>query len=152
MFAALMGVAISYVLINASKALRITKTAITTAEDIIEDSNKSVTNENKHKREVSTMEIQEEAQSIIKEAKKSRKTTIVVVTLFAFYLIAIYTFYFLPHGLWTDYQQDLTKIAPYIEQQDLNQIKSDWACMQSKEDYDAIYKRINEIKAEHNLP
>ena len=50
------------------------------------------------------------------------------------------------------YQRDLLKIAPYIEQQELDRIKSDWVCMQTKEDYEEIYKQIDEIKNEHSLP
>ena len=44
------------------------------------------------------------------------------------------------------------QIAPYVEENDVKQLKSDWVCMRSKADYDELYKYIDKIKTENNLP
>lgn len=152
LFSALIGVAIVYVYVLLSKALGVTKKAIVNAKDILGDIDNPKTRVSEERKKITTEAIKNEAENIIKDAKKGRIITIVGIVIFVLYFAYIFLFNLLPHGLWTDYQRDLLKIAPYIEQQDLDIIKSNWVCMQSKEDYDNIYKRIDAIKNEYDLP
>jgi len=152
LFSALIGVAIVYVYVLLSKALGVTKKAIVNAKDILGDIDNPKTRVSEERKKITTAAIKNEAENIIKDAKKGRIITIVGIVIFVLYFAYIFLFNLLPHGLWTDYQRDLLKIAPYIEQQDLDIIKSNWVCMQSKEDYDNIYKRIDAIKNEYDLP
>ena len=151
-FAAILGASVGSILIIISSSLDTTKRTITTAEGILEEINNYHIQESKQQREITKEEVETEAKEIIRKAKKNRKSMIAIVIFVALYLGYIIVFNFAPHILWVDYQRDLLKIAPYVEQQELDQIKSDWVCMQSKEDYDAIQKRINEIKNNHSLP
>ena len=152
MFSAFVGIAIVYIFNLLSKALGATKEAIATAEDIVKDINTSHGKVDKKGNKITTTEIETEAKNIIQDAKKGRKIAVAGIAFFVFYFCYILVFDFLPHKVWNYYQRDLLKIAPYIEQQELDEIKSDWVCMQSKEDYDRIYERINEIKTEYDLP
>ena len=152
LFSALIGIGIVYVYILLSKALDTTKKAITNAEELLDDINNPKPKVHTESKEITEDELKIEVEGIIKDAKRGRKTTIIGVIFFVLYFGRILVFDYLPHGLWTGYQRDLLKIAPYIEQQELDQIKSDWVCMQTKEDYEEIYKQIDEIKNEHSLP
>ena len=143
---------ITYIFSIAFKGFKLTKRTIKESQDIIND----IDNNNLIKpiddKDITRDDIKREATDIIKEGKKIRKLLIGACIFCSIYLGFIITFDVIPHVLWTDYQMDLIKIAPYIEQQELDEIKSDWVCMQSKEDYDDIYNRINKIKEEHDLP
>lgn len=46
----------------------------------------------------------------------------------------------------------MVKIAPYVEEAEIIQLKSDWVCMRSKSEYDKIYKIIDQVKEEYLLP
>lgn len=152
LLSALIGVSIAYVYSYLIKALSITRKAIVDAADILGDIDNLKPEAQHERKEITTDEVKNKAEDVIKRAKKIRRTTIAVIIFFAFYFGHIFVFNCMPHGVWAAYQRDLLKIAPYIEQQELIQIKSDWACMQSKEDYDKIYEQISKIKNEHALP
>jgi len=151
-FALLTGIAISVILVLTNNALGVTKKAISTAENILRDVHNPQPEVDDAGPEITSAEITAEANDIIKKVKRGRILLIVCVVFFAIYFGDILAFGYLPHGLWNDYQRDLLKIAPYVEQQEIDMIKSDWMCMQSKEDYDEIYERINRIKNEYELP
>ena len=152
LFAVLIGLGVAYISILLSQALGTTKKAITDAEGLLDDICNPKPRVHNESKEITKAELKTEVESIIKDAKKGRRTTIIGIIFFVLYFGFILVFDYVPHGLWTAYQRDLIKIAPYIEQQELNQIKSNWVCMQSKEDYEEIYKQIDKIKNEHNLP
>lgn len=152
LFTALLGIATAYVFSITIKALRLTKKTIKGVDDIIKDINDPVTKEVKEKNKITKKEVKTEGKSIIRDTKKVRRITVAAIVFFVLYFGNILLFSIFPHSLWTEYQRDLVKIAPYIEEQELAMIKSDWACMQNKEDYDEIYNRINEIKDENGLP
>ena len=152
LFAALIGIGVVYAYVFLSKALGTTKKAITNAEELLDDINNPKPKVHTESKKITEDELKTEVKGIIKDAKRGRSATIIGIIFFVLYFGSILVFDYLPHGLWTDYQRDLLKIAPYIEQQELDRIKSDWVCMQSKEDYEEIYKQIDEIKKEHSLP
>lgn len=89
---------------------------------------------------------------LVKKGKKIGKAAIWAVVLIAFIYMFITFFVTAPMSLSNMFQQDIIKIAPYVEESEITQLKSDWVCMRSKEDFDAIYERINQIKEEHDLP
>ena len=152
LFAALIGIGVVYAYVFLSKALDTTKKAITKAEELLDDINNPKPKVHTESKKITEDELKTEVKGIIKDAKRGRSTIIIGIIFFVLYFGSILVFDYLPHGLWTDYQRDLLKIAPYVEQQELDQIRSDWVCMQSKEDYEEIYKQIDEIKNEHSLP
>lgn len=152
LFAALLGLAMGYVYMFLSKAIGATKKAIVTAEDILDGISNPKTKAPEKSNVITVEEIKDEAKDIIKDAKKGRRTTIIGIIFFVLYFGRILVFDYAPHGLWTDYQRDLLMIAPYIEQQELDQIKSDWVCMQCREDYEEIYRQIDEIPSIYVKP
>lgn len=152
LFVALLGIAVAYVFYIMTNVLRQTKKTIKDADDIIEDINNPITKNSKEKNKITTKEVKTEAKNIIRETKRMRRVTLAAIVFFVLYFGNILLFDILPHILWTEYQRDLVKIAPYIEEQELTMIKSDWVCMQNKEDYDEVYNRINKVKDENGLP
>ena len=50
------------------------------------------------------------------------------------------------------FEQDIIKVTPYVEEKDIEKLKSDWVCMRSKSDYDVLYEYIDKIKTENKLP
>jgi len=74
--------------------------------------------------------------------------TILAIIVHLFLQIAIVR----PAQLWSDFQNDITMIAPYIESHELLQLRSEWVCMRSKEDYMTLYQHIDGIKQTNNLP
>lgn len=158
LFSVLIGMAIAYVIHIVTDAFKSVKILIQGSERLIKemnfDNNENADNVEKEDCAEKNIgdSIQKKANIVIKEGKRTQKILSIVVVVLFVYFGGIFAFNIFPHAVWTEYQRDLIKIAPYIEQHELDTIKSDWVCMQSKEDYDDIYKRINEIKEAHDLP
>lgn len=58
-----------------------------------------------------------------------------------------------PMSLYNKFELDMVKIAPYIEREQVTQLRSDWVCMRSSQaDYDAIYEVIHQVSEENDLP
>jgi hypothetical protein len=55
-------------------------------------------------------------------------------------------------NLYNKFEQDMIKIAPYIEAEQVTHLRSDWVCMRSQADYDEIYDVINQVIEDNNLP
>lgn len=112
-----------------------------------------VIEKDKKKLEKKTLsKIKEEAAKEIKDGRRMRGIAIASFIFVVLYLSFIVIAYIAPNLLWESYKRDVTKIKPYVEQQEIEQIESDWVCMKNKEDYDAIYKFIDDIKDKHDLP
>ena len=89
---------------------------------------------------------------LIKHGKKIGGSALqMIIALFIMYVFVQF-FIFVPMSLSNEFQQDMIKIAPYVEEHEVMQLKSDWACMRSKAEYTEIYDRIDAVKKEHNLP
>lgn len=69
-------------------------------------------------------------------------------------LICFITIVFLgiPMRLRDNFDQDIVKITPYVEENVITQLKSDWVCMRSKSDYDAICEIISDVEERYSLP
>lgn len=76
------------------------------------------------------------------------------LTLLYFVIVIAYvmSFYVVASEMYNRYENDITKITPYMERKQVEFIQSDWKCMQCKEDFDNVYKKINAIKDENGLP
>lgn len=94
----------------------------------------------------------ETIQETIVEGKKTGKRTISLVAVIAFAYFFITFFVTTPMSLSNAFHQDIVKIAPYTDDSTIEKLNSDWLCMRSKAEYDAIYKQIDVIKDEYNLP
>lgn len=135
------------------RTLKISNQSIKDCNELINRIKQNEYNPVETKPETSCKEtVKEKAVAVVKKAQKYKKYAIALIATIVLF-IALWTgFNLLPYGLWTKYQRDLIKITPYIEQHELDIIKSKWVCMQNKEDYDDIYRQINTIKEENDLP
>ena len=57
-----------------------------------------------------------------------------------------------PMNLYNKFERDVTKITPYVEEHEIQKIKSDWVCMRNKSDYEKIYAFITQIEDTYLLP
>lgn len=59
--------------------------------------------------------------------------------------------YFKPANLWNSFEMSITKITPYVEDNEIKKLRSKWVSMNSKDDYLEIENYIKEIKKKNNL-
>lgn len=90
--------------------------------------------------------------SIIKDAKRGGRLSILLIILIVFIYLVFIVVVTTPMNLHNKFEQDMVKIAPYIEESEIYQLKSDWVCMRSKSEYDVIYLVIDKVKEENVLP
>ena len=55
----------------------------------------------------------------------------------------------IPALLWDTFELAVTEIAPYVEEQEIKELRSKWVTMQNQDDYIAIDNYIREIKNNH---
>jgi hypothetical protein len=131
------------------KTLRLEKKAKKYSTEEIKQLDEEIAAEqNNHEKEAKSEGILE----TIQEGKRVGKSAIHLV------IVAILTYLFLtffvtkPMNLYNKFEQDMIKIAPYIEAEQVTQLRSDWVCMRSQADYDEIYDVINQVIEDNNLP
>lgn len=95
---------------------------------------------------------QNSVSEIVKKGKKLGKSAILTIVLIVFTYVFITFFITTPMSLSNQFDKDIIKIAPYVEESEITQLKSEWVCMESKSDYDEIYDKVNMVKEEHDLP
>lgn len=89
---------------------------------------------------------------LVKKGKQLGKHSILLIILIVLMYFLVVFFVTMPMNLQNKFEQDLVKIAPYVEEDEITQLKSDWVCMRSKPEYDAIYITIDKTKEEYSLP
>ena len=130
-------------------ALRLEKNSKKFSEDKLNEINEQATAElESEKKSKKTETIPE----LVEKGKKAGKSVVQFILITAFTYLFIIFFITAPMSLSNEFEHDIVKIAPYVEENDVKQLKSDWVCMRSKADYDELYKYIDKIKAENNLP
>lgn len=90
--------------------------------------------------------------TLIQQGKRIGKKSLAVIILTAVVFVLLIFTISIPMQLHNSFEQDLVKIAPYVEENTITQLKSDWVCMRSEAEYEEIYVTINNIKAEYSLP
>ena len=76
----------------------------------------------------------------------------IMCILFVVYF-AVYTFFFIitPLELWNDFETSVTAIAPYISEEEEEELRAEWIFMKSEKDFDEIYEYIDEIGYENDI-
>lgn len=98
--------------------------------------------------------------NVLKKQKPKKEETSktarrgIVLAILIMVILAFFTELFLlfPLDLVDKFEHDITAITPYVEEPMVQQLESDWVCMRSENEYKEIYRVINEIKQEHDLP
>ncbi len=91
--------------------------------------------------------------SVVVEVKEPSPATKWVLYIFIQFVIPLYLLYALVQisgqvvtlNAITNFKQHMRIVAPYITQEESNQLLSKWSQMRTVEDYDAIYKRLSEV-------
>lgn len=130
-------------------ALRLEKNSKKFSEDKLNEINEQATAELESEKKSNKTETIPE---LVEKGKKAGKSVVQFILITAFTYLFIIFFITAPMSLSNEFEHDIVKIAPYVEENDVKQLKSDWVCMRSKADYDELYKYIDKIKAENNLP
>jgi len=130
-------------------ALRLEKNSKKFSEDKLKEINEQAVIELGYKDESNKPETIAE---LVQKGKKVGKSAIQLVIMTVFLYLFIIFFVTTPMELSNKFEQDIIKVTPYVEEKDIEQLKSDWVCMRSKSDYDVLYEYIDKIKTENKLP
>jgi len=130
-------------------ALRLEKNSKKFSEDKLKEINEQAVIELGYKDESNKPETISE---LVQKGKKVGKSAIQLVIMTVFLYLLIIFFVTTPMELSNKFEQDIIKVTPYVEEKDIEQLKSDWVCMRSKSDYDVLYEYIDKIKTENKLP
>lgn len=129
--------------------LRLEKTSKKISDERLEEMHEQVVTEREEKNGINSMQ---SFQELITEGKRLGRNAISLVIITILTYLFIIFFVTTPMSLSNEFEQDVVKIAPYVDEKDITQLKSDWVCMRSKADYDALYKYIDRVKIENDLP
>lgn len=87
--------------------------------------------------------------------RKMRRRTWLPVIAMSFVAVSalLYTSTFVirPFKLWENFELDLKVIAPYVEEGEIEQLRSEWVLMKYRSDYDAIYEDIREVQERQGI-
>lgn len=78
---------------------------------------------------------------------------VAIVMTFVAVLTLLYTSTFIiqPFKLWERFELDLKVIAPYVEEGEIERLRSEWVLMKYQSDYDEIYEYIQEIQERQGI-
>lgn len=80
-----------------------------------------------------------------------RGMSIVCIIIYVLFFLNITIYQCFPVAVKASFDRCITQITPYVENEKIEILQSDWVCMETKEDYDVIVEEINRIQEEHNL-
>ncbi len=90
-----------------------------------------------------------------KEHQPTTKTTRIMFALILCFLIiyiaGLFMYGMLPVALWNTFDISITQIAPYVEEQQIKVLRSQWTQMRSYEDFKQIDNFILNVKQENGL-
>lgn len=95
----------------------------------------------------------------LKESQKKLKVLEIETKIFAIiaiivdilFLCNIVIFQFIPTIYKDEFDRRITQITPYVEEEEIDLLKSDWVSMTTKSDYDLIDDAIKRIVTENGL-
>lgn len=92
----------------------------------------------------------------IKKTIREGKKVGIITIFFAVFILTVYLFVSVfilrPVNIRDKFDRDIIMIYPYVEESAIYELKSEWVCMRSKDDYNKIYAYIYQIKLEYSLP
>lgn len=77
--------------------------------------------------------------------------SIICIIIYVLFFLNIMIYQCFPVAVKASFDRCITQITPYVKDEKIEILRSDWVCMETKEDYDAIVEEINRIQEEHNL-
>lgn len=90
-------------------------------------------------------------ETISKEIAKIKKRIKVYKSIRCLFTVIFILFIYYPMVLFHRFENDLIAIRPYIRDEEYYLIQSNWVQMKSKDDYDEIYERINDVIQQNGL-
>ena len=91
----------------------------------------------------------------IKEEKRVAKRFywlfIICIMLIVAWVLMFVLFYIIPSVYRLSFDEAVTKITPYVEQCDIDILKSDWVTMENHEDFNKIEAFIDDVIEKNNL-
>ena len=77
--------------------------------------------------------------------------SIACIILCVLFFLNILIYQCFPVAFKVSFERRITQIIPYVEDEKIEILQSDWVCMETMEDYDALIEEIDCIREEHNL-
>ncbi len=87
----------------------------------------------------------------ISHGKRVGKSALFCTILLFIVYVMINTFVLQPSHLREKFTQDITIITPYVECGVVQKLESDWILMRNRDDYEAIYEIVDNIKEQNDL-
>ena len=89
--------------------------------------------------------------SLRKRTKQLRLSAIMTIICFIVSISLTVFYTMVPIYMRNNFDLSLTQIAPYVEEQELLNVKSKWVSMETREDYQEIIEYIDNVKTENGL-
>lgn len=83
--------------------------------------------------------------------KLNKHIEIIMVVYFAISLLSITVYGYAPCLFSEKFEREITKIVPYVDDDQIDMLRSKWVSMETKSDYDVIWNKIEDIKQENAL-
>lgn len=115
------------------------------------NSSQLITEKNADEKEPEKEELLQEISGLKKRNKKSINKTISIIILGCCLFLSLICFKIAPCAHRNKFDETIIKITPYIEQNEVNKLKSDWTRMKTKKDYQKIDKFIDDVIEKNNL-
>lgn len=87
----------------------------------------------------------------LRKEKRDRTISIVILIILMFFFIYEIGYTYVPSVYKENFDRTITKIRPYIEDRQVNQLNSDWVSMKTQQDYLILKEKISEIEEKYNL-
>lgn len=102
--------------------------------------------------------IVETAIEIEKKNRKSKRLEVALkvvstfmIILYVIFFLYILIYWYMPATMHAAFDREIIQLAPYVESEEIDSLKSDWVSMTSKNDYELIVKEIYSIAIESGL-
>lgn len=87
----------------------------------------------------------------LRKKKQDRIVTIVILIILMFFFIYEIGYIFIPSVYKENFDRKITKIKPYIDNTQVDQLNSDWVRMKNQKDFLILKEKIFEIEEKYNL-
>lgn len=96
--------------------------------------------------------LSKEDKAVIRKMRRRTWLPVIVMSFIAVSaLLYTSTFVIKPFKLWENFELDLKVIAPYVEEGEIERLRSEWVLMKYRSDYDAIYEDIREVQERQGI-
>ena len=148
---ALLGISVVYIIILSVKGYKAINETVVINEinDILEDSQnekdiKIIEEKIKKAEEIITRKTDKTKR--IYNAKRDKRLVVVMLITCLLFFLYLFIYEIIPASMWSEFELSVSRVAPYIEENDLKMLNSKWVCMRTHDDYIEIEDFLEEAE------